>query len=150
MEVLILVILSKASCCHICEKDQSTQEIKSRTRYLVVVSPETTSSDGLVDCLAKALEQIGCHIKQGEDAVLTTESGPILVGGHTDGASVNIGVHTRIKTQSKFSWLFWGWCFSHRLELACKDSFTSNLFKEISEMLLRLYYLYKKICKEVS
>lgn len=62
------------------EKDQATQEIKSRTHYLVVVSPETTSSDGLVDCLAKALERIGCHIKQGEeDAVLTIESGPILV-----------------------------------------------------------------------
>ena len=99
-----------------------------------------------MDCLAKALERIGCHIKQGEHAVLTTASGPILVGGCTDGASVNIGVHTGMKSklQSIFSWLFWGWCFSHRLELACKDSFTSSLFKEISEMLLRLYYLYKK------
>ena len=133
-----------------CEKDQANQEIKSCTRYLVVVSPETTNSDGLVDCLAKALERIGCHIKQGEHAVLTTASGPILVGGCTDGASVNIGVHTGMKSklQSIFSWLFWGWCFSHRLELACKDSFTSSLFKEISEMLLRLYYLYKKSPKK--
>ena len=90
-----------------CEKDEARQEIKSHTHYLAIVSPEKTSSDGLVDCLDKALERIGCHIKEGEDAVLTTESGPILVGGCTDGASVDIGVHTGMKAQlqSKFSWL---------------------------------------------
>ena len=89
------------------------QQIKFDTRYLAVVSPENTSSDSLVDCLHKALERIGCHIKEGEDAVLT-ESGPILVGGCTDGASVNIGIHAGMKAQlqSKFSWLIWGWCFS--------------------------------------
>ena len=47
-----------------------------------------------------------------------------------------------------FPWLFWAWCFSHRLELACKDSFTSPLFNEVNEMLLRLYYLYKKSPKK--
>ena len=74
---------------------------------MAVVSPQKTSSDGLVDCLDKALERIGCHIKEGEDAVLTTGSGPILVGGCTDVESVHIGVHTGMKAQlrSKFSWL---------------------------------------------
>ena len=133
-----------------CEKDEAKQEIKSHTRYLAVVSPEKTRSDGLVDCLNKALERIGCHIKEGEDAVLITESGPTLVGGCTDGVSVNLGVHIGMKAQlqSKFSWLLGGWWFSHRLQLACKDSFTGNLFKEISEMLLHLYYLYKKWMKK--
>ena len=50
--------------------------------------------------------------------------------------------------QSTFPWLFWAWCFSHRLELACKDALTSSLFTEISEMLLCLYYLYSKSPKK--
>ena len=61
-----------------CEKDEARQDIKSHIHYLAVISPEKTSSDGLVDCLDKALEQISCHIKEGEHAALTTESGPIL------------------------------------------------------------------------
>ena len=46
--------------------------------------------------------------------------------------------------QSAHPWLVWAWCYAHRLELACKNAFTSHLFKEIEEMLLRLYYLYEK------
>jgi hypothetical protein len=45
-------------------------------------------------------------------------------------------------------WLFWMWCYIHRLELACKDALTSQLFKNIDEMLLRLYYLYEKSPKK--
>ena len=38
----------------------------------------------------------------------------------------------------------WAWCFAHRLELACKDSFISEMFTNVTDMLLRLYYLYSK------
>ena len=71
---------------------------------------------------------------------------PILVGAGTDDASVNVGANggMKAKLQSSSPWLFWSWCFAHRLELACKDAFISPLFQEISEMLLRLYYLYQK------
>ena len=41
------------------------------------------------------------------------------------------------------------WCYVHHLELACKDALSSQLFKDVTEMLLRLYYLYEKISKEV-
>ena len=47
-----------------------------------------------------------------------------------------------------YPWLFWAWCFSYRLELACKDACTSSLFGEISEMLLRLFYVYNKSSKK--
>ena len=50
-------------------------------------------------------------------------------------------------------WLFWAWCYAHHLELACKDAFSSHLFKDFDEMLLRLYYLYEKSpkkCRELS
>jgi len=70
----------------------------------------------------------------------------VLVGGGSDGASVNICCHNGVKkVQTLFSWLFWARCFSHRLKLACKDSFSSPLFMDINEILLCLYYLYKKV-----
>ncbi len=48
------------------------------------------------------------------------------------------------KLQKELPWLHWMWCYAHRLELACKDAFSSQLFKDIAEVLLRLYYLYAK------
>ena len=48
-----------------------------------------------------------------------------------------------------YPWLVWSWYFAHRLELACKDAITGNTFKEIKDMLLRLYYLYEMSAKKV-
>ena len=42
----------------------------------------------------------------------------------------------------------WAWCYAHRLELACKSALTSKLFKDVEEMLLHLYYFYKKTPKK--
>ena len=50
--------------------------------------------------------------------------------------------------QSAHPWFVWAWCYVHRLELACKSALTSKLFKDVEEMLLRLYYLYKKSPKK--
>ena len=85
-----------------------------------------------------------------KESALNSESCPVLVGGGTDGASVNVGVHRGMKSQmqAKLPWLFWAWCFSHRLELACKDACVSSLFLQINEMLLRLFYLYNKSPKK--
>ena len=54
----------------------------------------------------------------------------------------------KTKMQEVIPWLSWAWCFSHRLELACKDAFTSSLFSEIDEMLLCLFYLYSNSPKK--
>jgi len=69
---------------------------------------------------------------------------PIVVGGGSDGASVNIGQHKSLKEkfQKALPWMFWSWCFAHRLELASRNGPTSPLFQPIEEMLLRLYHLY--------
>ena len=80
---------------------------------------------------------------------------PVLVGCGTDGASVNVSEQNgmRGKLQAALPWLYWAWCYGHRLELACKDAFSSRLFHDIDEMLLRLYYLYEKSprkCRELS
>ena len=84
------------------------------------------------------------------DSVLGVDQMPVLVGAGTDGASVNVGAHSGMKgrLQSDLLWLFWSWCFAHRLELACKDAFTSHLFLDINEILLRLYHLYEKSPKK--
>lgn len=54
----------------------------------------------------------------------------------------------RAKLQDSLQWLFWAWCYAHHLKLASKNGLISNLFKEIEEMLLRLYYLYEKSPKK--
>ena len=133
-------------------KDDTAKEIRSCTRYLSVVSPTSSDTLGLVDCLGKALsEQLGISLED-KGSILGTECRPVLIGGASDGASVNIGIHSSLKAhlQSKYPWLFWAWCFSHRLELACKDACISSLFSDISEMLLRLYYLYHQSPKKIS
>ena len=131
-------------------KDDIAKEIRSCTRYLSVVSPTSSDTLGLVACLGKAFDaQLGISLED-KGSVLGTECRPVLVGGASDGASVNIGIHSSLKAhlQSKYPWLFWAWCFSHRLELACKDAFTSSLFTDINEMLLRLYYVYHQSPKK--
>jgi len=40
------------------------------------------------------------------------------------------------KMQPELPWLFGGWCYAHRLELAYKDSFASDLFTSITDMFL--------------
>ena len=120
-----------------CEKDEVAHQIRSATRYLAIVSPQHSTAEGLVDCLQEALSRLCIDIHQDEDNdvdIIFSDGKPVLVGGGTDGASVNIGCHNGVKEklQSMFPWLFWAWCFSHRLELACKDSFTSPLFNEVT------------------
>ena len=70
------------------------------------------------------------------DVVLSSK--PVLIGGGTDGASINVGQHNsmRAKLQDSLQWLFWAWCYAHCLELVSKNGPISNLFKEIEEMLL--------------
>lgn len=79
------------------------------------------------------------------------EEKPVLVGGGTDGASVNIAQQNGMRgmMQNAHPWLMWSWCYAHRLELSCKNAFASPLFKSIEEMLLRLYYLYEKSAKKI-
>ena len=102
------------------------------------------------------MQELGITNVLDKESVLGVESSkPILVGGGTDGASVNVSGQNGMKgkMQRQLPWIFWAWCYAHRLELACKDAFCSQLFKDLSEMLLRLYYLYSKSpkkCRELA
>ena len=77
-----------------------------------------------------------------QDKASVLDGMPILIGGGTDGASVNVSEQNGMmgKIQQVRPWMFWAWCFAHRLELACKDALSSQLFKDIDDMLLWLYY----------
>ena len=63
---------------------------------------------------------------------------------------MNIGDQNGMKgkMQEALPWLFWSWCYAHRLELACKDALTSPLFKLLDDVLLHLYYIYEKSPKK--
>ena len=133
-------------------KDDMLEEIRSHARFFALSSPESADAHGLVKCLSKALSPVIC----GDDVleqenVLGKDMKPALVGGGTDGASVNVGEQNGMRGMMLRAnpWLMWSWCFAHRLELACKSALSSKLFKDIEEMLLRLYYLYKKSPKKV-
>ena len=54
----------------------------------------------------------------------------MLVGGGTDGAAVNVAGTGGLKGQltEALPWIYWSWCYAHRLELAFRDAFTSPLF----------------------
>ena len=129
-----------------CTQDHSAHEIRSCARYLSLQVPTRANADGLIQCLGDALQILGIDNILDCDSVLGVQGQPVLVGGGTDGATVNIADQNGMKgkLQKELPWLHWVWCYAHRLELACKDAFSSQLFKDIAEMLLHLYYLYSK------
>jgi len=107
------------------------------------------NADGLVHCLSTVLKPMRIDDILQREKVLDVGQHPILVGCGTDGASVNVSARNGMQGKLKtfLPWLHWSWCYVHRLELACKDAFTSQLFHNIDEMLLRLYYLYENFQK---
>ena len=78
--------------------------------------------------------------------MLEVENKQVLVGAGTDGATDNAAERKgwRGIMQRALPWLFWSWCFAHRLKLACSNAFTSPLFCRPEEMLLHLFYIYSK------
>ena len=114
-----------------CKIDEHTKEIRFHTTYILgILNPTFTTAGGLLGCLQIALDNLDVKICNKDD-LLGNESCPVLVGGGTDGASVNVGVHsgTKARMQDELPWLFWSWCFSHRLELACKNACESFVFQ---------------------
>ena len=129
-----------------CTQDDTPQEMRSCVRYLSLEVPSKANADGLIKCVGNALRTLGVDNILDGPSVLGVQGKPILIGGGTDGASVNVAEHNGMKgkLQKELPWLYWTWCYAHRLELACKDAFSSQLFKDIAKVLLRLYYLYAK------
>ena len=64
---------------------------------------------------------------------------------------MNFAIHNGMKGMMLdfHPWLVWSWCYAHQLELAYKNVLNSNLFKDVDEMLLRLFYLYEESPKKM-
>ena len=68
-----------------------------------------------------------------------------------DGASVNSGIHNGLgaKMRESTAWFSTIHCFNHSLELAVKATFNTTFFKEVDNMLLKLFYLYRESPKRL-
>ena len=68
---------------------RSAREIRSCTRYLAVVRPTQGNAEGLIECLGRALRRLGLE-DISDKAEILGRSGPVLVGGGTDGAQMGL------------------------------------------------------------
>lgn len=108
------------------------QEIRTYGRYLCVLEPVKADADGLVECLGRAVKPLGIdNLLEGECVLgdVSVHGLPVLVGCGTDGASANVPGQNGMRGKPQAA-LPWAWCYGHQLELACKDAFTSCLFRD--------------------
>ena len=133
-----------------CRMDDAEQEMTTCSRFLSLHNPQKADASGLLEWICEAMHLLGVDDVLDQDSVLGVGTKPVLIGIGTDGATVNRGAHNGLRGQMQraLTWLFWCWCYAHRLELAYKDAFSSSLFCTMQEMLLRLYYLYEKSPKK--
>ena len=73
-----------------CALDNTAQEMRSCARYLSLQVPIKADADGLIRCLGDALLVLGIDNILDRSSVLKVDSKPLLVGGATDGASINV------------------------------------------------------------
>ena len=127
-----------------CYCDGTDEKIHTRTTYFHVGRPSTVDAAGLFHNLGEALRKLGV-------AEVDPENCSKLVGIGSDGAAANIAQRgLKGLVEAQLEWVFWMWCFAHRLELAVKDG---TAFDAIDDMLLKLYYLYEKSpkkCRELE
>ena len=117
-----------------CIHDHSAQEIRYCARFLSLQVYTKADANVLICCLGNALQILGINDILDSESVLGFRDYPVLIGGGTDGATVNITEQNGMKgkLQRQLPWLHWVWCYTHRLELACKDACCSQLFKDIT------------------
>ena len=118
---------------------EGSDSISVDITFFDLVDLKTADANGIVEAIKTSFEDVNIDYLQK------------LVGFGADGASVNSGTKNGVKTklQTENEWLTFGWCVAHRLELALKDALNGTAFDEIDEMLLRLYYVYKKSPKKL-
>ena len=104
--------------------------------FLSVDTPQHAHADGLKQCIEDSFQHIGI-----------TPLSSRLASMNVDGAAVNTGIHSGlgVKFKETTPWTSFIHCFNHCLELAVKDMFNGTFFKGIDTMLVKLYYLYKKV-----
>ena len=108
--------------------------------FIKLVFFKSADAPSLVDAIEDAFETIDIDVYEK------------LVAFFAYGMNANSGRKDGVKAilQCTNPWLTFGWCLSHQLELALKDGLGKNqLFQNVEEMILRLYYIYKKPPKKL-
>ena len=127
-----------------CDPDSKDEKIHTRISYLSIHKPHHVTAEGLFQSLEYGLKCLGIQS-------VTKEACSKLVGIATDGAAANVaGNGLKGLVEKELEWIFWMWCLAHRLELAIKDALHGTCFDLLDEMLLRLYYIYKKSPKKCT
>ena len=114
--------------------------VKICTSYLDLAGLKNANSRGVIEAINDSFKSIGIDTYVDK-----------LVGFGSDGASANCGKKEGVKTllQESNEWLVFGWCVAHRLELSLKDRLKATSFTDVDDMILHLYYLYKKSPKKL-
>lgn len=74
-----------------CKIDHAAEEIRSYTRFFSVAAPERANARGLVKYLSQSLSSRRIKDILDQDNLLrAAEVKPVMVGGGTDGALVNV------------------------------------------------------------
>ncbi len=109
------------------------------------------NADGITDAIKESFNDIKESISSSSSSVGILPYHKKLVGFTSDGASVNRGCNDSIKTRlrEKSPWMVFIWCVAHRLELALSDALKTTEFKEVDDMLLKMYLLYNKAPKKL-
>ena len=125
-----------------CNVEGTDEKVHSEMNYFAVARPKTVSGQGLFDCFQVSLKHIGI-------SEINAEQCKFLVGVGTDGASSNIAAGgLKGLVERNIPWVYWNWCFAHRIELAIKDALKNSSFTLVDDMILRLYYIYEKSPKK--
>ena len=117
----------------------SDKRVHVRNPFFTVRRVENADAQGLLQCLEQATVHVGVGMQWKKK----------LVGFGCDGANVNIA-NRGLKgyLHATAPWVHFLWCLSHRLELALKEALKNTNFPAVDEMLMRIYYLYKKSPKK--
>ena len=73
-----------------CRVDEIVEEVRAFTRFLRVVEPVKADANSLIKCLEGGLKVMGITDILSSEKVLDIEGQPVLIGGGTDGATVDI------------------------------------------------------------
>ncbi len=125
-----------------CNVEGADENFHTEMNFMAVARPHSVTGEGLLDCFQSTLNSIVI-------SEVTINQCKFLIGLGTDGASSNIAaVGLRGIVEQKLPWVYWNWCFAHRIKLAIKDALSSTSFDLIDDIILKLYYIYEKSPKK--
>ncbi len=113
MDRQMLGTLKMSYCSYVLQERciVSSERIKSCVRYFSIREPKSkkADADGLIYCLTCSLEKLDITNVLDKENVLGVTNKPVLIGGGTDGAAVNVSEQNGMfgKMKKELSWIFW-------------------------------------------